>query len=820
MTTGKNVCYNVSILFVKEDSKMLKRKSKEMYLLLFIVSFFGMMISFIPSMFENKGIFLYYGDFNSQQMMFYQHAHDMVRNGNMNWDWGTDLGTSFVSSYSFYLLGSPFFWITTLFPSGAVPYLIPWLLALKTAVASVTAYAYIRFFSDNQKACFIGGMLYAFSGFQTYNVFFNHFHDATAVFPLLLLSFELLVRDNKKGVFALSCALCACVSYFFFISECVFLVIYFFLRCCDDEFKITMPKFFRLIIEAVIGVFIAGIIFIPSIICVLGNYRIKERLYGLDMMFYADNLRIPRIIQAFFMLSDMPARINILDSDKARWASLAAYLPLFSMTGVIAFMRTRKKNWLSKSVIVFTIMAFIPILNSAFVMFNSSYYTRWFYMPILLMCVMTAKVIDENHDDLKKGFIPTAVVGILFLLVGALPKNENGIITYFKVPSYIELYYIQAIVTVLMILIAGVLIYVYGKQKKNQFMRTACFVTAFSCIVCMSSSVIYGSKQGADNKDYIDRAINGKDNINMEVFESKSSNTNPDNNFYRIDTSPNVDNWCMFWGMSSMRCFHSVVSTSIMDFYSDIGQTRDVASRMETSLYPLRSLFSVKYYFNELTTSQKMNVESIKMPETIEGLVGFKYVGIQNGFAVYENQNYIPMGFAYDTYVTQDMMTAATSVEKTSLLLHGVVLSNEQIVKFGSFMNKYQPEYADSDEIDYNLACSSKRAKSCKKFEYSTNGFNAEIDLDKPELVFFSVPFDEGWSAEVNGQKVDIEKVSYGFMAVPCGSGNNQIKFTYKTYGSTLGLISTVSGSVIWIVYFAVDRIKIKKKGMVDDASE
>ena len=135
-------------------------KPKEKYLLLFAVAFIGMMISFIPSMIVNKGIFLYYGDFNSQQMMFYQHCHDAVRSGNMGWDWGTDLGSSFVGSYAFYLLGSPFFWLTTLFPSGAVPYLIPWLLALKTAIAAITAYAYIRFFVDNTSACFIGCLLY------------------------------------------------------------------------------------------------------------------------------------------------------------------------------------------------------------------------------------------------------------------------------------------------------------------------------------------------------------------------------------------------------------------------------------------------------------------------------------------------------------------------------------------------------------------------------------------------------------------------------------------------------------------------------------
>ncbi len=58
--------------FLKSPAK----KQKEKYLLLFIVSFGIMMLSFLPRMILNGGIFTYYGDFNSQQIMFYQHAHD------------------------------------------------------------------------------------------------------------------------------------------------------------------------------------------------------------------------------------------------------------------------------------------------------------------------------------------------------------------------------------------------------------------------------------------------------------------------------------------------------------------------------------------------------------------------------------------------------------------------------------------------------------------------------------------------------------------------------------------------------------------------
>lgn len=779
-----------------------EKKEKEKYLLLFIVAFIGMLIAFLPTMITNDGIFLYYGDFNSQQMMFYEHANEMVRNGNMAWDWGTDLGANFIGSYSFYLLGSPFFWLSTLFPLKAVPFLIPWLLCLKTAVAAVTAYAFIRRFVSNTNACFAGAMLYAFSGFQAYNVFFNHFHDVTAFFPLLLLGFEMLVQDKKKGAFAIAVGICASISYFFFVCEVVFVVIYFFIRCTDKEFKIDMKTFGLLIFEAIVGVMLSAIILLPACIEVLSNPRLDGRLYGMDMVFYNENVRIPRIIQAFFMMSDMPARINILTSDKAKWASLAGYLPMFSMCGVIAFMRTKKKHWATKLIAVSGIMACIPILNSAFVLFNSSYYARWYYMPILIMCLMTAKVISDNKDDLKKGYLPVVIVCAFFLIIGMLPKKENGELVFGKVPEYPELYYIQAIITIVMTFALGSIIYFASDHKK--YHQIVAVTTSVACVVCMTASVCYGAAQASSlHYQYIDDAIYGKEDLDMEKLDAKY--TDSDNNFYRIDTSPNVDNWCMFWGLSSMRTFHSVVPTSIIDFYQAIGQTRDVASRMETNLYPLRGLFSVRYYFNQ--------VQNQGTPlEYMDTLEGFKYVDTQNGFHIYENENWIPMGFAYDKYIDDSAIKSANDVDKTNLLLEALVLNNEQVAKYSGVITRYDQSSEVRDRETYKAACKDKQQNSCYYFKEDTNGFDAKINLEGDKLVFFSVPYEDGWTATVNGAEAEIEKVSYGFMAVLCHDGENEIRFNYKTAGLTEGKIITLSGFIIFAAYVGGNYCYSRKK--------
>ena len=786
------------------------KKQKEKYLMLFIVSFVIMMLSFLPRMIMNGGIFTYYGDFNSQQIMFYQHAHDSVQAGSMNWDWGTDLGSSFIGSYSFYLLGSPFFWLTTIFPSSFVPYMIPWLLALKTSVAAVFAYAYIRRFVKDPSACFVGGLLYGCSGFQIYNVFFNHFHDATAVFPLILIGFERLIVDNKKGGFALAMAISAIVSYFFFIGECVFLVVYFFLRCTDKDFRITFKKFGWLIFEAVLGIMLAAFLFLPACMDIIENPRLYERLWGMDMVVYNESVRIPRIFQAFFMLNDMPARINIFDSDRARWASMAGYLPLFSVAGVIAFMRTRKKHWLNKAIVVFMIMACVPILNSSFVMFNASYYARWYYMPILLMCLMTAKVVAENKDDLKKGFWPVLIVDAVLLGIGLLPKDVDGKIVFGKMAKYPELYYIQFIVTALMLAMLAFLIYVVGhndvadwmKKFRLNYKRVLCILTSAAVGICMFTCVVYGSLQTEAPRDYIDRGINGADNMDMELLEKQSSYYNPQNNFYRIETSPDVDNWCMFWGLSSMRCFHSVVNTSIMDFYTKLGQTRDVASRIETKLYALRSLLSVKYYFDQTPLPQGAS------PESPGNLIGFKYVGKQNGFRVYENQYYIPMGFAFDNYITEKDMELRTDINKAEMLSKALILDPSTAVKYSDYVEHFSFMPSDFGAAAYMQNCSDRRANSCKVFQHDTNGFQAKIELSSKKLVFFSVPYDKGWKAKVNGKDTEIIKVDYGFMAVPCDEGVSEIHFTYRTRFFAEGLIITSAGIVIWTAYVVWFRRK------------
>lgn len=800
------------------------RSSKEKYLSAFLIGFVTMLFTVLPMMFTERGYFIYYGDFNAQQIPFYSLANDAVRSGSLGWNWFTDLGSDFLTSYSFYLSGSPFFWLTVLLPRGLVLRSMPVILAVKHGVATLTAYAYIRRFVRGRNAALTGALLYAFSGFQVYNIFFNHFQDVTALFPLMLIAMEENINCRRKGVFALSVALMACVNYYFFTGQAVFLIIYYLFRMRCSDFRTSWKKFFGLCLEAVLGSLMAAFILLPSAVALMGNYRIKEHLYGSEMVAYTDHTLIPRIIQSFFMPSDPPAYPNLFVSDYEKWASIGGYLPLFSMAGVIVFLRGRKKHWASGLTLCCTVFAFVPILNSLFQAANSFYYARWFYMPILIMAMMTAQTVDDEKADGIFGVKVCAAVAAAFAVMGMFPRKpeKDGKPKLFSMPEDKLYFWVTVGVTALFIVCS----YLIFRRKKKGSLNTAflVFATAAASVICVFTTTLYGANSVSSANEYIDTVIDAED----EVYEKVSSD-----NFFRIDITENCDNYPMVWGLPSMRAFQSVVCTSIMDFYSYVGVNRDVASRANLNHYTLRGLLSVKYYYKEkaegysyeellaaesggpslsqqsssaASASDNDDTRNVLIPDE---LPSFKYVGETEHFEIYENELYIPVGFAYDTYVSSESAEDKTKLQREKLMMKSLILSPGQIERYKDILTEYDPDnHTGLTRMTYAEFCREKQQYCSKSFTFDSKGFTSVIDLDKPQLVFFSVPYSEGWSASVNGREVKPERVSEGFMAVRAESGENTIVFSYRTPWLREGIIISLLAAAALIVYVLISRRK------------
>jgi hypothetical protein len=81
-------------------------------------------------------------------------------------------------------------------------------------------------------------------------------------------------------------------------------------------------------------------------------------------------------------------------------------------------------------------------------------------------------------------------------------------------------------------------------------------------------------------------------------------------------------------------------------------------------------------------------------------------------------------------------------------------------------------------------------------------GITCESHFDTDEFVFFSIPWDEGWSCFIDGAETEIEKVNVGFMAIVVPSGDHVIEFKYETPGLKIGFLASLIGTVLLGIYY------------------
>lgn len=103
----------------------MEKGRKDVYLIqTMLVSLISACIIFGYFIFKSRGFFTVVDDFNSQQLPFATAVWNMFHSGDAGeWSWNIDLGSSFITTFSFYDLGSPFIWLSLLAPRGVFPYL-------------------------------------------------------------------------------------------------------------------------------------------------------------------------------------------------------------------------------------------------------------------------------------------------------------------------------------------------------------------------------------------------------------------------------------------------------------------------------------------------------------------------------------------------------------------------------------------------------------------------------------------------------------------------------------------------------------------------
>ena len=466
-------------------------KSDRRWLLLTgLLSLAAALIVFVPAIIKDKGFFLIVDDFNAQQLTFATAVrYALFARPLGDWFWGIDLGTSLVNTFSFYNLGSPFFWVTLLFPDVQIPYLFGWIFVLKYVAAALIAHLYLRRFLKDERYAVIGALLYAFSGFQSTNLMFFHFHEAVAFFPLLLLGLEKVMENKKYRPFFIFAVFLNClVNYFFFIGEVVFLIPYFLVRFHGRSIKELLRTSLARILDGALGVGMACVLFLPSVLYVLDSARSDFSLTAENLFYGFGEILV--ILKGLFLPGDLMNDWSVLV--KTNWNSTAAYVPLFGLSFVFAYL-IKQKGWLRVLLLGGLFVCFFPCLQSAFYMF-ADVYQRWWYMLVLLFVLATVKVLEEP-EQYRIGLgacVNGAITAALYLVVRFLYRDESGAALVFHKGRFL----LEALIA------AGSPLLVWGLLKLHLlgWKRLVALATVFCC--ASTALTLHAYRRLNKNEDY------------------------------------------------------------------------------------------------------------------------------------------------------------------------------------------------------------------------------------------------------------------------------------------------------------------------------
>lgn len=772
------------------DKKLKRLKDMPCWMMAFLVNMAVAFIAIGSFILADGGYFALSHDFNGQEIPFNMLMNTTVKSGNLLWNWAIDIGSNFLEAFSFYNVGSIFFWITLLFPAESIPQVIGWMIIFKYAVAGAISALYLERHLEKKSIILIVSLLYTFSGFQCGSVVFYHFQDQVALFPLLLIGMEMLVEERKRGRLLFACAINALCNFVFFVGEVMFLVIYYVVRYLypgirksPEEGKKSLYNIIPCMLEGIIGTAIAGILLVPSVSGIMNNTRISLHIQANAWLTMSTRNWL-ELIKAFFIPAEcMNSYSSVVTGD---WMTNMAYLPMFGMTFVIAYLLS-KKDWLSSFLKVCFVMVAVPLFSSMFSFFSSGGYRRWYYMMILFMGLATGKVLENPKKfRIKTAMMISSFVMIFyFFMIRIVKWNENG-------ESLI--YYENRFKILFMVSFAGIILTYVFLSIKQKYRMTAYTLAVMAFCVFSLSSVVYKYRVTTDNTGINFSEYKGTFSENVAVYltefpKNLDESVLPYRYYFDEAIGHTYYNLAMTNSLASINSFISTIHPSVTELYDLLGIGRWTWTN--GGYTGIRELLSARKIYSAMEHGE------------------YRYLGeVENSngqiLIQYENDNALPIGFTYDTYMTRSEFETFEPYQRTIAMLKTLVVEDEKAALAGSCLEHFDMEKHGGVQPENLAEATTAHRKECSEyFEQGDNYFISVINADRDKYAFFSVPFDKYWKAKVNDEETEILNIN-GLMAVKINEGSNTIQFDYCYTPIKIGLWCTIGGLLSAGLYFII----------------
>lgn len=672
---------------------------------------------------------------------------DFIKTGEFPfYSWYKFLGSDFYSSANIYVTGDVFMPLLLLFKDINYAMLIETILLIY--ISSFTFHKYLKEFGIKDSIVrMVISVVYSFSGIALLYYSNYMFHRFYAFLPLLFLGVDYAIKKHKYFIFLISVVLLFFSSIYFMFPTSLFLAFYTLMSLKINDRKIldldSIKIILKLMIVYIVGFSLTAFLNVPSIYTLLNNNRVGDNWDNTIWwpMKVIIGLFFSHISAPFTLFNNFSNMFVYGEDGHATFYSV--YLFSASLPVLFTFfLKLKAKNKLYLILLyffIFTVILFKPF-NSIMHGFSIPS-LRFIFLYIFVLLIIIAYTLDEYKGSFIQGLI--IFIPLLFIILYLSYKIQ---IWDYSIYNYqINLIYVSIFIAI----IASIV-----KNRKALYFIIILELIFSSFLVIYNNNSMFYEYEPSINKEYVEYY----QSIDEDVFYRMYVNPK-----HLLPTNTMNLNHSFDLGYFSVMSYDSAYETNLVDFFKLI----DVEwNRFNISDPEVLKMLGVKYF---------IVYDETELPTNFN----FTYMYDLNFLKVYRLENYRSLGYTYSNFELLNNAELGWSDWNTTALI------NENDWQLISDINN------------------SSNSESITILNRTNNSLEFEITLGEKQLLFLSIPYNNGWNIYEDNSKMDYIKVNGGFIGIILGEGYHNIHMQFIPVGFKIGTYITI-GAIFALIVFAI----------------
>lgn len=778
-------------------------------------------------------------DMYHQYAPFFMELLNRLQNGgSLLYSWNLGLGSDFVGTYAYYLASPLNLFLVFCKPAYLLEFMSV-LILIKTGICGFSTASYVRaHFGTKSPVVLFPAVLYALSGYMAAYYWNVMWLDSVALFPLILLGMERIIRKKKSGLFVLTLALSVWCNYYISFMIAIFLFLWFFIVTAEWRIpgRERVSAFLRVLLYGLLSGGISAVLLLPEI-RLLAQSGVSGNPF-------------PDSLSWYFSGADEAARFLFLSPATTTEGELPN---LFCSSAVLFFgvlyicnRRIRPSVKVAKLLLlVFLLVSFnLNVLDFLWhgMHFPEGLPARQSFLCIFLLLMLSSEALLKREGNRNRDMvIALAFCAGLLLWIALAGKEEDLLLSVAGTALFLA-----AAVAFYALSLSG------SSLKKS-------FLFSLALMVLIAESGLHYEESGfytASRSEYLK---------NLPAYRTLTADRREvDPSFYRTEKYARLmkDENCLS-GYPAATIFSSLTNKDVANAYRSVGMEGLGNFYCYNGATPLLSaMLSVKYML--LDTAEADSPYRTR-------------IATLDGVSLYENTYSLPMGFlvppslARDwTYSRQeervpnvnylgrmlgageDLMQKAgslqadgedsffvaetdgyyfaehpnipaesveirapgytTTLSKTShnyFFDLGYLEAGERVTIHAADEKSVEGTVYRIPEEAVRRACTKLGEQSMEMLSFSDTMIHGRIDVPEKKDLIFMIPNEPGWCVKVDGEITETGKFMNAFIAVPMTEGTHEVLLTYQTPGLRMGaVVSLCSLGLLILLLFLEKRAR------------